>query len=125
MLNNFVSGVSAIFGFAVTEELEDVHAVNNTTQSSAIREVKPIASKLDAFLGEAEEAPEMLIVQESKISQLQELIATHNISEQEVSKWCQRGNVATIEELAEDKLQACIDFVLKNSHSEIDDNQAA
>jgi len=111
-------------GMHMTEELEDVHVANNTTSASVIKEVKPLASKLDAFLGEAEEASEMLIIQESKISQLQELIATHNISQQEVSKWCQRGNVNTIEELAEDKLQACIDFVLKNSHSEVNDNQA-
>ncbi len=104
-------------GMHMTEELQDVQTAKDITPVVQ-NEAQPLTSKLDSFLERAEDAPEILVVEESKVEQLSELIITHHIPEEEVSKWCQRGNVATIEELDVDKVQACIDFVLRNREAE-------
>jgi hypothetical protein len=104
-------------GMHMTEELQDVQAAKNVTPVVQ-EETQPLTSKLDSFLEQAEDAPEMLVVAESKTAELNELIAAHHIPEEEVANWCSRGNVATIEELDADKVQACIDFVRRNKQGE-------
>ena len=43
------------------------------------------------------------------------LIAQHNISQELVSKWCDAGGVNTLEELDNNKVQSCIDYIIKRN----------
>lgn len=45
------------------------------------------------------------------------LIAQHNISQELVSKWCDAGGVTTLEELDNNKVQSCIDYIIAKSEA--------
>jgi hypothetical protein len=115
-------------GMHMTEELEDVQSAKTirTVESSVTKENKA-ASLLDSFL----EVEEIIAdtIEEGKNSEalpaihndnclmLHGLIAQHNISQELVSKWCDAGGVTTLEELDNNKVQSCIDYIVAKSEA--------
>ncbi len=114
-----------INGMHMTEELEDVHSAKTMrTVESSTKENKA-ASLLDSFLeveeiiGDTIEEGEVLealpTIHNDNCLMLQGLIAQHKISQELVSKWCDAGGVATLEELDKKKVQSCIDYIIKRN----------
>ena len=115
-----------INGMHMTEELEDVQSVKNMrTAESPVAQTNKAASLLDSFL----EVEEIIgdTIEEGKVLEalptihndnclmLHGLIAQYNISQELVSKWCDAGGVNTLEELDNNKVQSCIDYIIKRN----------
>lgn len=122
-------------GMHMIEELEDVQSAKTmrTAGSSVIKESKAV-SLLDSFLAGEETIKDSSKENEQIIEvipstnnanclMLHELIAQYNISEQLISKWCDAGGVATLEELDENKVQSCIDYIIKRNQDKIRQTQ--
>ena len=118
-----------INGMHMTEELEDVQSVKTmrTVESSVTKESKA-TSLLDSFLEveevvtnnteDAEIIEALPTIHNDNCLMLHGLIAQHNISQELVTKWCDAGGVATLEELDEKKVQSCIDYIIKRNQDE-------
>lgn len=117
-----------INGMHMTEELEDVQSAKTMrTVESPVTQTNKAASLLDSFL----EVEEIIAdtIEEGKILEalpaihndnclmLHGLIAQHNISQELVSKWCDAGGVTTLEELDNNKVQSCIDYIVVKSEA--------
>ena len=97
----------------MVEEIEDVRA--------AARDVTPktqtLSSKLDELISEQSNNNNddnlVSIAQENQpiLDELSKLILTHNIPDDTITKWCNKAGVATINELDNSKIQACIDHI--------------
>lgn len=118
-----------INGMHMTEELEDVQSAKTMrTVESPVAQINKAASLLDSFL----EVEEIITdtIEEGKVLEalpaihndnclmLHGLIAQHNISQELVSKWCNAGGVTTLEELDNNKVQSCIDYIIKRNQDE-------
>ena len=118
-----------INGMHMVEEIEDVQSAKTmkTVESSVTKENKA-ASLLDSFL----EVEEIIAdtIEEGKVLEalptihndnflmLHGLIAQHNISQELVSKWCDAGGVTTLEQLDNNKVQSCIDYIVKRNQDD-------
>ena len=106
----------ALGGLITAEEAKDM-PVENKPSIKTVQEEQKIADtpadRLDYFLEqvEADEKPETLMIETSKVDELKALVASKNVPEETVAKWCQAGNVETLEELPEDKLVACVQWL--------------
>ena len=99
----------------MVEEIEDV--------KSAVRDVTPktqtLSSKLDELITEQSNNNNddnlANIAQDNQpiLDELSKLILTHNILDDTITKWCNKAGVATIEELDEEKIHLCIDYITK------------
>ena len=97
----------------MVEEIEDVRA--------AARDVTPktqtLSSKLDELISEQSNNNNddnlVSIAQDNQpiLDELSKLILTHNIPDDTITKWCNKAGVATINELDNSKIQACIDHI--------------
>jgi len=99
-------------GLITAEEARDIPVDSNTaTMKNVTNEADPqtdkLISKLDSFL----EDNNTITISSNKVDELQELVAISNIPDSTIEKWCHAGNVEKLEELPEDKLIACIEFV--------------
>lgn len=56
-----------------------------------------------------------MIIAENQQDKLHQLIEKHQISEEMIGKWCDKAGVETIEELDQDKVQSCIDYIAKKN----------
>lgn len=106
----------ALGGLILAEEAQDYPVdVNQKT--------KTINTKLDEILinqlqsiesNEAKNIEENIFVNNNEsieYSKLVHLIKNRNVPEEIISKWCTKANVETLEELDEDKIQSCIQFI--------------
>ena len=105
-------------GMHMVEEIQDVQAASNPVREvQEVREEQKVADtpadRLDYFLEqvEADEKQETLTIATSKVDELKQLIARKNVSGKTVAKWCEAGNVENLEELPEDKLVACVQWL--------------
>ena len=119
-----------INGMHMTEELEDVQSAKTMRMvESPVAQKNKAASLLDSFL----EVEEIIAdtIEEGKVLEalptihndnclmLHGLIAQHNIPQELVSKWCDAGGVNTLEELDNNKVQSCIDYIIKRNQNEV------
>jgi hypothetical protein len=118
-----------INGMHMTEELEDVQSAKTMrTVESAVAQTNKAASLLDSFLEVEEIITDTIeegkvlealpIIRKDNCFELHGLIARHNISQELVSKWCDAGGVTTLEELDNNKVQSCIDYIIKRNQDE-------
>ena len=107
-------------GLITAEEARDIPTDDNaikTVREENKAELDTNNSSIDKFLSNENEdnSTETLTIEHSKLDELQELIAVSNIPEETIerlcNKWCHAGNVEKLEELPEDKLMACIEYV--------------
>ena len=116
-------------GMHMTEEIEDVQSAKTMrTVESPVVQTNKAGSLLDSFLeveevvtdtieeGEVLEA--LPTIHNDNCLMLQGLIAQHKISQELVSKWCDAGGVATLEELDNNKVQSCIDYIIKRTQDD-------
>jgi len=112
----------------MTEELEDVHSAKTMRTVESPTKENKAASLLDSFL-EVEEIISDTIeegnvlealptIHNDNCLMLHGLIAQYNISQELVSKWCDAGGVTTLEELDNNKVQSCIDYIVKKNQDE-------
>jgi hypothetical protein len=96
----------------MVEEIEDVQA--------SVRDVTPktqtLNSKLDELINDqVQEVKEIVTPVEKpnpeKLQELLELVVTHNISDEIISKWCSKAGVSSINELDNDKIELCINHI--------------
>ena len=98
-------------GMHVVEEIEDFTLSRDMTPKA-----QTLSARLDKFLEEPEALESILTIPNNEnCLQLQGLIAQYNISQELVSKWCDAGGVTTLEELDEQKVQSCIDYIIKRN----------
>ena len=98
-------------GMHVVEEIEDFTLSRDITPKA-----QTLSARLDKFLEEPEALESILTIPNNEnCLQLQGLIAQYNISQELVSKWCDAGGVTTLEELDEQKVQSCIDYIIKRN----------
>ena len=88
------------------------------TLRSTNLKAQTLSARLDKFLEEPEALESILTIPNNEnCLQLQGLIAQHNIPQELVSKWCDAGGVTTLEELNNNKVQSCIDYILAKSEA--------
>ena len=98
-------------GMHVVEEIEDFTLSRDITPKA-----QTLSARLDKFLEEPEALESILTIPNNEnCLQLQGLIAQYNISQELVSKWCDAGGVTTLEELDEQKVRSCIDYIIKRN----------
>ena len=123
-----------INGMHMTEELEDVHSAKTMrTVESPVTQTNKAASLLDSFLEveeivtnsmeDAEIIEALPAIHNVNCLMLHGLIAQYNISQELVSKWCDAGGVSTLEELDNNKMQSCIDYIIKRNQDECNVSQ--
>lgn len=107
-------------GLITAEEARDIPTDDNAIKRVSEENKAELAtnnSSIEKFLSNENEdnSTETLTIEHSKLDELQELIAVSNMPEDTVerlrNKWCHAGNVEKLEELPEDKLIACIEYV--------------
>ena len=102
-------------GLITAEEARDIPIESDNTVKVVSKDNKPeaatLSSTIDKFLDNEDNSTETLTIEHSKLDELQELIAVSNIPDTTINKWCNAGNVEKLEELPEDKLIACINYV--------------
>lgn len=116
-------------GMHMTEEIEDVQSAKTMrTVEIPVVQTNKAGSLLDSFLeveevvtdtieeGEVLEA--LPTIHNDNCLMLQGLIAQHKISQELVSKWCDAGGVTTLEELDNNKVQSCIDYIIKRTQDD-------
>ena len=116
-----------INGMHMVDEIEDVRASKSVQVVNASSSEERKVNVVDDFLvDDSQDRVEEEKVIEGKASisfhplELQNLIESHDIPQEQIDKWCKKAGVTTIEELPEDKKQLCIDYILKNAQSEHD-----
>lgn len=75
-------------------------------------------SKLDELINDqVQEVKEVVTPVEKanpeKLQELTELVVTHNISDDIISKWCSKAGVSSIAELDDSKIESCISHINK------------
>jgi len=105
-------------GLITAEEARDIPTDDNAIKTVSEENKAELAinsSSIDMFLENENNCTETLTIEHSKLDELQELIAVSNIPDETIerlcNKWCHAGNVEKLEELSEDKLIACIDYI--------------
>ena len=96
-------------GMQGVEELEDIiAATKDVTPVKKERTLQPVQVQTDSEIRE----------------QLMELVVSKNISTDLVEKWCKKAGVSTLEEMSDDKMMACIEYIL-TKHSAVKEQQNA
>ena len=107
----------ALGGLITTEEAQDYPV--DGAKVDVTPKTQTLSARLDKFLEEPEALESILTIPNNEnCFQLQRLIAQHNISQELVSKWCDAGGVATLEELDNNKVQSCIDYIIKRTQDD-------
>jgi RecT family len=107
----------ALGGLITSEEAQDYPV--EAGKVDVTPKAQTLSARLDKFLEEPEALESILTIPNNEnCFQLQGLIAQHNISQELVSKWCDAGGVATLEELDNNKVQLCIDYIIKRNQDE-------
>ena len=115
-------------GMHTVEELKDVQAsksvkevVSNNNAQNLEQGTEKVKNRLESFLGDEDEKAAANVIEHtedvlevslnSDIEQLKQLISTHSVPESTLEKWCEAASVATIEELPDDKIARCIEYI--------------
>jgi len=107
-----------INGMHMVEEIEDVAAAKNITPATTKSKATTLNSKLDNFLAQEEGGDIKEVEGQIEVdlaSTLTGLIDLYKIPARVIEKWCKAGNVESLVELDNVKLQSCIDYVLANN----------
>lgn len=99
-------------GMHMVEELKDVESSKAVVESKA----ESLNKRLDNIL----QKEGTLEIKPDKPKELLQLIEKHHISEEIVDRWCDKAGVETIEELDEDKIQSCIDYISGKGNNEVE-----
>jgi hypothetical protein len=102
-------------GMQMAEELKDVEASKTVTESKAKTMNEKLNEKFD-LLPPIEEPLESPFDKKDLLAELTWLIDKHDVSEDLIGKWCDKAEVETIDELDQDKMQSCIDYINTNNH---------
>jgi len=98
-------------GMHMVEELKDVEASTRRIESKAKTMNEKLNEKFD-LLPPIEDPVET----KDLLTELMWLIDKHDISEDLIGKWCDKAEVENIEELDQDKIQSCIDYINTRNH---------
>ena len=82
---------------------------NNTSQNALERYIEDEKTEYDV-------TQDKVIL--NKYFALQELIQLHNVPQETVDLWLQKAQVESLDELPEEKIEACIDYIDKKFNSE-------
>ena len=82
---------------------------NNTSQNALERYIEDKKTEYDV-------TQDKVIL--NKYFALQELIQLHNVPQETVDLWLQKAQVESLDELPEEKIEACIDYIDKKFNSE-------
>ncbi|WPY01484.1 hypothetical protein Trichorick_01397 (plasmid) [Candidatus Trichorickettsia mobilis] len=93
-------------GMQGVEELEDIIAATKDVTPKKERTLQPVQVPADSEIRE----------------QLMELVVSKSISTDLVEKWCKKAGVSTLEEMSDDKMMACIEYILTR-HSAVKEQQ--
>ena len=101
----------ALSGLIMAEEAQDYSIISDVTPKT-----QTLNSKLDALINDqVQEVKEMVMPVEKpnpeKLQELGALVLTHNISDDIISKWCNKAGVSSINELDNNKIELCINYI--------------
>ena len=109
------------------EEMEGKFIEEKDVTPQAEVQKQDLSSKLDNVLLEQTESSEE--VEEEKTDtanmELAELIVTHNVPTEIVSKWCEKANVEKVEDFPEDIKLNCINHILDKYQQVVDIKEVA
>lgn len=101
----------ALSGLIMAEEAQDYSIISDVTPKT-----QTLNSKLDELINDqVQEVKEVVTPIEKpnpeKLQELSELVLTHNISDDIISKWCDKAGVSSINELDNNKIELCISYI--------------
>ena len=109
-------------GMHTVEELKDVELDKNPTRLKDVFNKDKSAGNLDSYLDEEEVKVEVIEAKEDnsisgsfteKLNDLDNLIELHKVPKQIINSWLEKAQVDKINDLPEEKLSACIDYIEK------------
>ena len=108
-------------GMHTVEELKDVEASKRPIKFKDVSSEEEAINSLDSYLDEEKVKDiEVEVIQDEAVLKkyfaLQELIELHNVPQETVDLWLQKAQVESIDELPEEKIEACIDYVKNKKH---------
>ncbi|CAF2142801.1 unnamed protein product [Rotaria magnacalcarata] len=101
----------ALSGLIMAEEAQDYSTISDVTPKT-----QTLNSKLDELINDqVQEVKEVVTPVEKanpeKLQELTELVLTHNISDEIISRWCNKAGVSSINELDNNKIELCINYI--------------
>ena len=101
----------ALSGLIMAEEAQDYSIISDVTPKT-----QTLNSKLDELINDqVQEVKEVVTPIEKpnpeKLQELGALVLTHNISDDIISKWCDKAGVSSINELDNNKIELCINYI--------------
>ena len=101
----------ALSGLIMAEEAQDYSTISDVTPKT-----QTLNSKLDELINDqVQEVKEVVMPVEKpnpeKLQELGALVLTHNISDEIISKWCNKAGVSSINELDNNKIELCISYI--------------
>ena len=101
----------ALSGLIMAEEAQDYSTISDFTPKT-----QTLNSKLDELINDqVQEVKEVVTPVEKlnpeKLQELGALVLTHNISDEIISKWCNKAGVSSINELDNSKIESCISHI--------------
>ena len=101
----------ALSGLIMAEEAQDYSTISDVTPKT-----QTLNSKLDELINDqVQEVKEVVMPVEKpnpeKLQELGALVLTHNISDDIISKWCDKAGVSSIAELDNSKIELCINYI--------------
>lgn len=112
-------------GLITVEEARD-YPTDVTPQAEVQKQ--DLSAKLDNVLLEQAESSQEVVEQEKTDTanmELAELIVTHNVPTEIVSKWCEKANVKKVEDFPEDIKLNCINHILDKYQQVVDIKEVA
>ena len=116
----------ALSGLIMAEEAQDYSTISDVTPKT-----QTLNFKLDELINDqVQEVKEMVMPVEKpnpeKLQELGALVLTHNISDEIISRWCNKAGVSSINELDNNKIELCINYInTQYSYSDKIDDLAA
>jgi hypothetical protein len=95
-----------INGMHMVEEIEDI-----TAAKSSILQPDTAISKLDSFLEQEEAKTEIEAEKEDVHLKLVRLVEMHNLPDEKIQAWCEKGGVANLVDLDAEKTTSCIKYI--------------
>jgi hypothetical protein len=101
----------ALSGLIMAEEAQDYTTISDVTPKT-----QTLNSKLDELINDqVQEVKEIVVPVEKpnpeKLQELGALVLTHNISDELITKWCNKAGVSSIAELDNSKIELCINYI--------------
>ena len=101
----------ALSGLIMAEEAQDYSTISDVTPKT-----QTLNSKLDELINDqVQEVKEVVTPVEKanpeKLQELGALVLTHNISDEIISRWCNKAGVSSINELDNNKIELCINYI--------------